>query len=505
MKYYNYVNEMQKEAAIKIPSPKAKFKSLPLSKKIGVGIGAASTGMAVGGAAIDGIKEVFKPGNENNTINTGFKNGVMKVNPETEKSASTKKDSLESSKMKYLPAVTGAATLGLVGAGVATGKVNKDLLVEEGKRMGKKVSKAYNVGSKVVNQAVNIAKSKKTTEELKKAFEEYKKISNNTIMEFNDFKELNEIYESWKRKTGNSSVDFASWAKRNAGKIALNKERYKGKSLRQKLNMAGDAAIKGAALGTTTSLANFAVHELGDEYFNRKDKDEVRRRFREDWNNNFTDNLVAGKRVNKKRANTGYKTPKQKIEHYQKKKNNEYKPKYINKIASAPVGEYVNHADDMAGVASKQLKGKALIKDIIKHDVVKPAVTGVAYVGAPALVAASIKRDRNTMRKIEDAKTDKIVLDIPDSTMKKKASFQEKVMNNAKKIKSDYIPENLGQEFVRSGIRGVSMAAPIAIIANTTNRNLRGNMEKLEERNKQLKPVDKGNVRITVERRVDNA
>ena len=48
------------------------------------------------------------------------------------------------------------------------------------------------------------------------------------------------------------------------------------------------------------------------------------------------------------------------------------------------------------------------------------------------------------------------------------------------------------------------MAAPVAIIANRTNKNLRGNLEELEDRNKKLKPVDKGNVRITLERRIDN-
>lgn len=510
MKYYKYVidTDMDKEASLKI-SPMKKFKSMSLGKKVGAGIGVASTGLGVASSVIDGAKELVKPVDATSTVNTGFKNGVMPVNKNITKKASAEHDSLESSKMKYLPAITAAATTGLIVGGVATGKLNKDLLIKEGKKMGRRVSKAYNVGSKVVNEASELAKNNKKTKELKEAFEAYKQKTGNTLMEFGDFKELNSAYNSWLRKTGNSNVSFEDWAKRNAGRVGIeNKNYYKGKNIKQKADMALDAAIRGAALGTTTSLANFAVHEVGDEYFKKKDKDEVRARFREDWNNNFADNLVAGKRAERSKS-TGYKTPKQRVDQYNRQQqrkynNNNYRPKYINKVASAPVGDFANHADDMISNASRRLKGKELVKDIIKHDIVKPAVTGVAYIGAPALVAASIKRDRNTLKKIEDTKTDKIVMDVPESAMKKKASYTEKIVEKASKIKKDYIPDNLGQEFVRSGLRGVSMAAPVAIIANRTNKNLRGNLEELEDRNKKLKPVDKGNVRITLERRIDN-
>lgn len=503
MKYYNYVAEMEKEAGLNIQGPVTKFKNLSLGKKLGVGLGVVSTTAAVGGAAVDGAKEAFKPIDTKSTIKTGFKNGVKQVNPGIKKSASAEQDSLASSKMKYLPVITAATTGGLIGVGLATGKINKDLAINEAKRMGKKVSKAYNAGSKVVTDAMKIAEKNKMTEELKKAFEEYKSATGNTIIELSDFKELKSAYESWRRKTGNTKVSLVDWAKKNAGKVGINnKNAYKGKNLKQKADMAADAAIKGAALGTATSVANFAVHEIGDEYFRRKDNDEVRRRFREDWNNNFTDNLVAGKKVNKNK-NTGYKTPQQRVNNHIKKEG--YKPKYINKVAASPMGEFVNHADDMIHAAGKKLKGKALFKDIVKNDVVKPAVTGVAYVGTPALLASAMKRDRNTLKKIENTKTDRVVIDVPEKAMKKSASFQDVVIKNAKKIKADYIPDNLGQEFVRAGIRGVAMGAPVAVIANKTNRNLRGNMEKLEDKNKALKPLEKGNVRITVERRTDNA
>lgn len=504
MKYCEYILEMEKEAAFK---PIQKFKNMPVGKKIGAGLGVASTGLAVGSAAVNGVKEAVKPIDDiGSNVKTGFKNGVMSVNPSIKKTAGAEQDGLESSKMKYLPVVSAAATAGLIGYGVKTGKINKELLINESKRMGKKVSKVYNTGSKIVNESLNLAQKQKNNAELKKAFDEYVTKSNNKLITFDDFKELKFAYDNWRRKTGNSTVEFADWAKKNAGKIAINNSKTSKQKaadkMKKRLDMAADAAVKGAALGTTTSLANFVVHDIGDEYFARKDKDEVRRRFREDWNNNFADNIVAGKHVTKNK-DTGYRTPKQKVDNYNK--NHKYKPKYINKVASSPAGDFVNHADDMIQAASKKLKSKALVKDIIKNDVVKPAVTGISYIGAPALVASAIKRDRNTLKKIEDTKTDKVVMDIPEAAMKKKASFQEKVIKNAKKIKKDYIPENLGQEFVRSGIRGVSMAAPVAIIANKTNRNLRGNLEKLEDKNKALKPVEKGNVRITVERRVDNA
>lgn len=505
MKYYNYVIDMEKEAAFKF-SPVNKFKNLSLGKKVGIGVGVASTGIGVASSVVDGGKELLKPVDTKSTVNTGFKNGVIPVNKNINKKASAEHDSLESSKMKYLPAIAAATTGGLIVGGVATGKLKKDVIIDESKKMGKKVSKIYNVGSKVINDASKLAKNNKKTKELKEAFELYKQKTGNTLMEFSDFKELDSAYQSWRRKKGDTVTSFEDWAKRNAGKIGMqNRKYYKGTNLKQKADMALDSAIKGAALGITTSVANFAVHEAGDEYFKKKDKDEVRARFREDWNNNFADNLVAGKRAERGK-NTGYKTPKQKVNHYnkqQQKRNNNYKPKYINKTAS-PAGEFVNHADDMISEGAKKLKGKALIKDIVKHDIIKPGVTGIAYVGAPALVASSIKRDRNTLKKIEDTKTDKIVMDIPESAMKKKASYTEKVMSGAKKIKKDYIPDNLGQEFIRSGIRGISMAAPVALIANATNKNLRGNLEELENKNKKLKPVDKGNVRITVERRVDD-
>ena len=507
MKYYNYIVEMEKEAGLNIQNPVNKFKNMSLGKKIGTGLGVATTAAAVGGAAVDGVKEVFKPIDTSSTVKTGFKNGVKQVNPGIKKSASAEQDGLASSKMKYLPAIAAATTGGLIGVGVATGKINKELAINEAKRMGKKVSKVYNTGSKIVTEAVNVADKKKASEELKKAFEEYKSATGNTIIELSDFKEIKKMYDSWRRKTGNTKVSLVDWAKKNAGRVAMNdKNIYKGNNLKQKADMAVDAAIKGAALGTATSIANFVVHDIGDEYFEKKDKDEVRRRFREDWNNNFTDNLVAGKRVNKNK-NSGYKTPKQRTNEYINKERVKrgYQPKYINKVASSPVGEFVNHADDMIHAAGKKLKGKALFKDIVKNDVVKPAVTGIAYVGAPAMIASAIGRDRNTLKKIENTKTDRVVIDVPEKAMKKSASFKDAVIKNAKKVKSNYIPDNLGQEFVRAGIRGVAMGAPIAVVANKTNRNLRGNMEKLEDKNKELKPLEKGNIRITVERRTDNA
>lgn len=510
MKYYKYINEMEKQAAIKplkIKTPVQKFKELPMGKKIGAGIGVASTAMTVGGAAVSAGKELVKPIDDSN-VKTGFNHGTMQVNPEINKKAGFEHDSLEASKMKYLPIVTGVATAGLIGAGVATGRINKDLLVKEGKRAFKKASRIYDAGSKVVNEASKIAKNKKIDSALKESFEAYKKETGNTLMKFEDFKELNNAYDKWKRATGNSSVSFKDWANKNAKRV-LGATKNNGKSnnkvkrtpfielAKQKAKNGVDAAINGAAFSGAATAANFIGHEIGDEYFRLKDKDETRRRFREDWNNNFADHVVKGKPI-KRNYNTGYKTPKQKSKEYK------YKSKYIKKVASSPAGDFVNHADDMIGAVNKKLKGKSLVKDIVKNDVVKPAVTGIAYIGAPAAVAAMTKRDRNTMRKIEETKTDKVVLDIPESVMNKKASFKEQVIKNAKKIKTDYVPENLGQEFVRAGIRGVSMAAPVAFIAHKTNRNLRGNMEKLEDKNKALKPVDKGNIRVTVERRIDN-
>lgn len=507
MKYYEHIKEMEKEAGIKIPKPIInKIKSMPLGKKIGAGVGIAATGATAVGAVGNGVKEVFKPTDIKRNVNTGFQNGVMQVNPNADmnKKASVEQDEMYASKMKYLPAVAAATTAGLIGYGVATGKVNKDLVINEGKKMGKKVSKAYNAGSKIVSEAVNIADKKKAADELKKAFEEYKQATGNTILELSDFKELKNAYESWRRKSNAVNVSFLDWAKKNAHRFNMNgnNNAYKSKNLKQKADMAAEAAMKGAALGTATSIANFAVHEVGDEYFRMKDRDEVRRRFREDWNNNYTDNLVAGKRPNKGK-NTGYKTPKQKAENYKKKHG--YQPKYMNKVAASPMGDFVNHADDIAQSVGKKLKGKSLVKDIVKNDVIKPAVTSVAYVGAPAVLASSLKRDRNTLKKIEDSKTDRLVIDIPETAMKKSASFKDTVIKNAKKIKADYVPDNLGQEFVRAGIRGISFSAPVAVAANVTNRNLRGNLEKLEEKNKALKPLEKGNVRVTVERRIDNA
>lgn len=506
MKYYRYMIDMEKKASFKL-SPIKKFKSLSLGKKIGVGVGVASTGAGVVSSVGGGVKELTKPMQHPTGINTGFQYGTMSVNTNTgmDKKAGAEHDSLESSKMKYLPIVAGVTTGGVIAGGIATGKLNKDLFIQEGKKVAKRASKAYNVGAKIVNDAAKIAKGNKKNQELKEAFDIYRQKTKNTLMEFDDYKELRSAYESVKRKTGDTTLSFEDWAKRNARRIGMqNKKYYKKTDLKEKANMALDATIKGAALGTATSLANFAVHEAGDEYFRKKDRDEVRARFREDWNNNFTDNLVAGKRAQRGKK-TGYKTPKQRIDNYNKQmsRNNNYKPKNINKTASAPMGEFVNHADDMIQSGVKKLKGKALVKDIIKNDVIKSGVTGVAFVGAPAVAAASMKRDRNTFNKIEDNKTDKIVMDIPESVMKKKASYTDKVIKGAKKIKKDYIPENLGQDFVRAGIRGISMAAPVAAVAHATNRNLRGNLEELEDRNKKLKPVDKGNIRVTLERRVD--
>ena len=514
-------DDIVKEAALKIPSPKKAIKNMPLGKKINLGIGAGASAIQLGQSTVSAGKELLKP-MDTKSLETGFVN-LQKVNPNpVQKVASlapqnnNQNNNQDNNNLKYLPHATALGIGALLAIQAAQGKNvithNAEGIKDVGMEYLKRTNKPVKIMSKVIKDAKNGADfAQKNRAAQAKAYSKYKTKAtqagesilgqaewakrnwgpkaqllrkyeqhvndalhnNKPVMEFHDWKKEN----NWKW-----NKDIKGWE--TGDKVPPAKEKIK-KKMKTYIDKGVDAGVRGAMFSGMATAANFIGHEIGDSYFRDKDKDETRRHFREDWNRNFADHIVKGKRMDRS-VNTGYQTPKQIT------KNRLYK--------QAGVEDFVdpNAVDDGIKKVKQQLKGKALAKDIIKNDLIKGSLTGLAYAAVPATVAYATKRDRNTLRKLDSEDTKKTVIELPENIIKK-ASVN---LEGLKKLRKELTPENVPEEMIRNGVRGFAKTTPVAGVSYMLNRNLRGNLEKLDDEHKKVKPIEKGKVRIIVERRV---
>lgn len=513
-------DDIVKEAALKIPNPVKAVKNMPMKKKINLGIGAGASAMQLGQSVVSAGKDLLKP-MDTKSLESGFVN-LQKVNPNAvQKVASVapqnnnQNNNKENNNLKYLPQATALGIGALLAVQAMQGKNvithNVEGVKDAGMEYLKRTNKPVKILSKVIKDAKNGADSlQKNKAAQMNAYNKYKSKATQageSILGQAEWAKKNwgpkaKLLRKYEQHVNDALqnnkpvMEFHDWKRENnwrwnkdirdyePGNGAPAKEKIK-KKLKTYVDKGVDAGVRGAMFAGGATAANFIGHEIGDNYFKNKDKDELRREYREDWNRNFADHVVKGKRMDRS-VNTGYQTPKQ------ISKNRLYK--------QASVADFVdpNAVEEGVKKVKTPLKGKALAKDIIKNDLIKGSLTGLAYAAVPATVAHVIKRDRNTLRKLDSEDTKKTVIELPENIIKK-ASVN---LDGLKKLRKELTPENIPEEMVRNGVRGFAKTIPVAGVSYALNRNLRGNLEKLDDEHKKVKPIEKGKVRIIVERRV---
>lgn len=512
-------DDIVKEAALKIPNPVKAVKNMSMGKKISLGIGAGASAMQLGQSVVSAGKDLLKP-MDTKSLESGFVN-LQKVNPNAvQKVASitpqnNNQNNNENNNLKYLPQATALGIGALLAVQAMQGKnvVTHNLsgVKDAGMEYLKRTNKPVKILSKVIKGAKNEADSlQKTKAAQAKAYDKYKDKAmqaGETVLEQAEWVKKNwgpkaKLLRKYEQHVNDALqnnkpvMEFHDWKRENNWKWNKNIKDYEPgngapvkdkikKKMNEYVDKGVDAGVRGAMFAGGATAINFIGHDLGDRYFKNKDRDEVRGRFREDWNRNFADHVIKGKRMDRS-VGTGYKTPKQIT------KNMLYK--------QAGVEDFVdpNAVEEGIKKVKTPLKGKALAKDIIKNDLIKGSLTGLAYAAVPAAVAHTIKRDRNTLRKLDSEDTKKTVIELPENIIKK-ASVN---LDGLKRLRKELTPENVPEEMIRNGVRGFAKTMPVAGVSYALNRNLRGNLEKLDDEHKKVKPIEKGKVRIIVERRV---
>jgi hypothetical protein len=132
-------------------------------------------------------------------------------------------------------------------------------------------------------------------------------------------------------------------------------------------------------------------------------------------------------------------------------------------------------------------------KDIFVRDFIQEGIAAVPYMAAPATTSYMIGRDiRHGGAKIKNTYDDKIVIDVPTEKLK----LNEKTASYEKSIPWG---EFFKEELPRRGVQGLSRSLfPTAVVA-LTGRNITNAMEKVNDNNNNLPPVESGKTRIIIQ------
>ena len=184
-----------------------------------------------------------------------------------------------------------------------------------------------------------------------------------------------------------------------------------------------------------------------------------------------------------------------------------------------------NNIEKSASTNFKIPKMSPKTKEFIRQNIVTDTAGALVYSAAPAAAFGLMNRDRYNFAKIDSPrssenqkknsqpKTNKTVLEFKDENdfkkpIEKDASVNtESIKKFGKKMKKDFIPHDFGEQMRDRAVRGIVNTVPVAMVAGITNRNLRGNMERFDsEQYSQnvAKPLERGNIRVTIERRGDD-
>ena len=393
-------------------------------------------------------------------VNTGFNTNYDINKKKFNKFASAQSKQSENNKQKdflgnykYLPYLLGASILGLgVADAVKHGPQSALRTIGRGsfegiKRMNNKLIKITRSSAKAAVNAFNKAQKSKYSHARSKVGEKIDLKNKNSIKNYIDMAIRDES-----KKTRH---DIAK----------LVEKELKSRGIDPKKQTVAQKALQGLAYGAGLTGGSLLLQAIGDEYFERKDKDELRRRLRE-TRTPFYD--------------SGYETPKQQAERIIRNMNQGRKQQYINKQASTKTD---------------------LLKEILRDDVLKSAKSSIINAAVPAAVSVAINRNLKTdLSKVRRKKdnnglgaSNKIVVEVPLSRINKKAF--EKIAASSKlnsKLKRKAL------ENARLAIRALSWTAPPTILTALTGRNVRGLFEK-NNPNVNLEPLEPGKARIIIE------
>lgn len=271
-------------------------------------------------------------------------------------------------------------------------------------------------------------------------------------------------------------------------------------------------ALVGLAGSAGLAAGGGIVHAIADKHLKgSKGNEQLRKKLQDDYNNRKVYNAITGDNNNNHRPNFNNKP------NYNKPSYNNDRSNYNNNYSNnrefhkragiegvEPSGSFMGDLIETLSPATKKKgllakKNKASkVKEIIREDIVRGAINSVPYAVAPAAVMGMLGRDRVTFKKKDKDNIKRTIVDIPEDSLNKTAAIKKQTL--LQKLKKDYIPKDIGEGIARNAIRGVVYTLPVAAVAGLTGRNLRGGLEKFDNSNKEIKPVQKGKVRVIVER-----
>lgn len=463
---------------------------------------------------------------------------------------------------KFIPVGAGLAIAGAGAVQVARGKMAPGDLVKPVKNVAKAAFRPFKTITNVSESSINIANKIRKEKELADEFLRYKQRTGDLELSEEGFKAIMRGLEEGNKKFYNKTPkNVDEYIRRNKDRLfdqqvfnSAKTKAEKNNSYRKKFNnffqKTFDDSLSGlvvsGTMGAGLTGGALAINALGDEYYKHKDNKEMRKYVRDHWNKNIPNQILL-KKDNKLEANLQpYYTPEEKMEmlirdevrqtakkELRKQQNNfnrnrntgnrnrQQKPN--NRRNQNFKQQQVKPIEKSAAVRIPKMSDKT--KKFIGQNIITDSAGALAYAVAPATMFGLMNRDRYNFAKIDSPrssenqkkktqpKTKKTVLEFKDEDtfnkqMQKDASVKLKdIKKYGKKIKKDFIPADFKQQMGDRAVRGIVNTVPVAVVAGITNRNLRGNMESFDsEQYSQnvARPLERGNIRVTIERGDDD-
>ena len=461
---------------------------------------------------------------------------------------------------KFIPVGAGLAIAGAGAVQVARGKMTPGDLVKPVKNVAKAAFRPFKTVTNVSESSINIANRIRKEKELADEFLRYKQRTGDLELSEEGFKAIMRGLEEGNKKFYNKTPkNVDEYIRRNKDRLfdqqvfnSAKTKAEKNKGYRKKFNnffqKTFDDSLSGlvvsGTMGAGLTGGALAINALGDEYYKRKDNKEMRKYVRDHWNKNIPNQILL-KKDNKLEANLQpYYTPEEKMEmlirdevrqtakkelrkqnNFDRNRNmgNRNRQQRPNNRRNQNFKQQVKPIEKSAAVKMPKMSDKT--KKFIGQNIITDSAGALAYAVAPATVFGLMNRDRYNFAKIDSPKssenqkkktqpkTKKTVLEFKDEDtfnkqMQKDASVKMKdIKKYGKKLKKDFIPADFKQQMGDRAMRGVVNSVPVAIVAGITNRNLRGNMERFDsEQYSQnvARPLERGNIRVTIERGDDD-
>lgn len=249
-----------------------------------------------------------------------------------------------------------------------------------------------------------------------------------------------------------------------------------------------DNINKGLGAGVAIGAGDFLFHAIGDKYFDEKDNNQVKRVLRESYEKAVPEFL------NPKQGNTNkekYKTPQERADRIIKRAG----------------------IEDIAGETAKKSRG--LLKEILVEDALKTMKRSAVFAAMPIAAGRLMGRDlksynfartRNepTEGDVIPSSSNKIILEMP---LNNKGKIDFKQISKVAAIDKGRIKQLVKDDAIdtlRQSVRALSFIVPPAAVYALTGRNLKGNLEKINQPNHiELAPLEPGKARIIIEQNND--